>query len=249
MTYIHDHEAIGSEEMMVVEVGADVELGPGGHRRRDHVRAGPAAHRHAGDAAGRGRTPEGLEVEFLLDQTYRIFSRNRLWEVAHGTQTDSGRLRIEDLDVLQPEPQSHLPAHPFDCLVRRSMKPVDQNPRPDGLHDGICNRIARMKLLDAPENQGMMRHDHVRARLLGLPDQFHGAVQTEHYPMHLGIGRANAQACVVPLLLSGERGEVLQDLHYLPGFHSDLRISTSCARIFFRLSTALAVFWTVSPSF
>ena len=51
MSYIHDHEPVTGEEIMVGDVAADVKLRPASHRGLDELTAGTSAHRHAADPA------------------------------------------------------------------------------------------------------------------------------------------------------------------------------------------------------
>ena len=73
MSYVHDHEILSREKMVIGYVSADKQLGAGGLRLADEGTSGPSAHGHpAHRNVYRPGCPDGLKGEFFLYIPYGI---------------------------------------------------------------------------------------------------------------------------------------------------------------------------------
>ena len=55
----------------------------------------------------------------------------------------------------------------------------------------------------------MMSHDHIRTALYRLINKLRSAIKSQKNRCHRSIGRTDAKSAVIPFLLNGERGELL----------------------------------------
>ena len=89
-------------------------------------------------------------------------------------------------------------------------------------HDGFSHRIVRIDVFQAAEDQRMMGHDHVGTPGRRFTQQRRRAVEADHHAVHLGFRTADAEAGIVPGLLSGERCECLENRCDFLGFHRQM---------------------------
>ena len=151
-------------------------------------------------------------------------------------------------DVREGQAAGHRPAHPGDHLVRRGVRRIDRDARPDGLDHRIGDGIPALDALQSLENQRMMGDDHVAALLHGLADEFRRAVETDEDAMDLVPGRADAKPAVVPSFLDGQGRELLDGFYDVADCHRLFLTSCRRARISFREFRAFTRFSTLRRS-
>ena len=221
MAHIHEHEAFRSKEVVIGNVGGDVQLRALGPGLGNFSAATAAKKRDPGDGRLQGlRALDNPEAELLLHVAQCLLSGHGSGEFADAAEAD-GTVFFghHDANVLELQPAGHGTADTGDDFVGRGMGGIDGHAFPDSLHDGGSHGVFAVDAPHTLEDERMVRHHHVAAFRNSLVNEGRGAVKPHQHAMDFVLGRADDKAAIVPAFLNAERCECFQHRGNIAYFH------------------------------
>ena len=158
-------------------------------------------------------------MELVFYHLHSFLSINLFRKITDDSESDTVTVLFQDFHIFKSKTGSHCTAHSGDHLVGGRVGCIYGNIAGNRLHYRQSDGIVRRNLLHSPENQRMVRDDHVSAFCHGFIHQLRSAVEADENLVHLGRRRADYQSAVVPFFLYPERRKLLKSINYILDNH------------------------------
>ena len=223
MTHIgHREGSVGGHEVVILEVGGDVEVGAGAAGVADHRGAGSgaegyAAHLFRGHVAVTNRP----HMQQFAHPAQILKGIDRFGEFADDAESHPFGLArgLQQFETGDPEQFGQAPAHAARSAVEVRVTGIEDRTAADGPLDAALHHVGRIEPLQRMEDDRMVGDDQIAPFGLGLVEDLIGYVDRQQRLVHFVVAAADDEAGIVVGLLPAKRCKAFDYVGYFLDFH------------------------------